>query len=189
MAPTTAAPTTTVATTLRATTTVASTAPPTTATTATTAPPTTAAANYQARGDAALASISYNWQAKLPGWSVTFSPGREGHRPDLHQRNRIEIFVRDSMSDSLLRHVIAHELGHAVDVTLNSSGDRERWQDARGIGASPWWPGNGISDYSTGAGDFAECFAAWQVGSGNFRSKLGSAPSGDQIALLAELAG
>ena len=28
-----------------------------------------------------------------------------------------------------------------------------------------WWPGSGAVDFATGAGDFAECFATWLVGS------------------------
>jgi hypothetical protein len=95
--------------------------------------------------------------------------------------------VRESQSTELLAHVIAHELGHAVDVTLNDGPDRRRWEDARGLDSAPWWPGNGATDFSTGAGDFAESFAAWQVGDASFRSKLGGSPTTEQIALLAEL--
>lgn len=192
-APTTAAlPTTVAPTTIAEPAAPAAAAPTTTAPTTTVAPTTTAPppVDHVARGEAALAGIGYNWRGNLPGWTITFSPARDGVIGYTYtNEHRIEIFVRDNISDGLLRHVIAHEIGHAIDVSLNSSGDRERWQDARGIGGSPWWPGNGVSDYSTGAGDFAESFAAWQVGAGNFRSNLGSAPSGDQIALLAELAG
>ncbi len=101
---------------------------------------------------------------------------------------RIEIFVRDDMSDALLAHVIAHELGHAVDVTLNTGEDRSSWATARGIEAVQWWPGSGVTDFSTGAGDFAESFAAWQVGTANYRSAVASAPSAEQLALLASLA-
>lgn len=192
---TTAAPTTVLATTSAPTAAAPTTSVPTTtspiaAAPITAAPTTTPVVDFQARGQAALATIGYNWQENLPGWTITFSPGRDGVIGYTYtNEHRIEIFVRDSISDSLLRHVIAHEIGHAVDVSLNSSDDRTRWQKARDIGGSPWWPGNGVSDYSTGAGDFAESFAAWQVGSGNFRSKIGSAPTGDQMALLAELAG
>ena len=78
---------------------------------------------------------------------------------------------------------------HAVDVTLNSPEEREEWQAARGIESVPWWPGDGLTDFSTGAGDFAESFAAWQVGTGSFRSRVGDAPNGDQLALMARLSG
>jgi len=85
--------------------------------------------------------------------------------------------------------VIAHEIGHAVDVSLNSGDDRRKWLDARGIPDAPWWPGEGgVNDFKSGAGDFAEGFAAWQVGTGSYRSKLGSAPNSAQLELIAQLA-
>ncbi len=140
------------------------------------------------RGQDALELIAYNWQAGLPGWSIVFAPGRE-HVLGLTyvDTKTIEIYVRDDQTPALLAHVIAHEMGHAVDVTLNDGDERRRWQETRGVGTAPWWPGEGATDFSTGAGDFAESFAAWQVGPGNFRSKLADAPSAEQLGLLAEL--
>lgn len=164
--------------------TTTTTAAPQPTTPATQAPRTAA----ERRGHAALAQISYDWQAILPQWTFIFSSGRSGVLGYTYvDRQTIEIFVRDSMSDALLAHVVAHELGHAVDVTLNSGDDRRRWQEARGISTARWWPGNGVSDFSTGAGDFAESFAAWQVGNGNFRSNLAGPPNSSQRSLLAEL--
>ncbi len=182
VAPTTVAPTTLAPTTLHiapaATTTTPSTIEPTTS-----APPTPAE-----RGREALALIDYEWQSRLDGWSIVFAPGRDGVLGLTYvDRKTIEIFVRDNQTPDLLAHVIAHEMGHAVDVTLNDSGERQRWQESRGISSAPWWPGDGATDFSTGAGDFAESFAAWQVGSGNFRSKLSGAPDAGQLDLMAEL--
>lgn len=143
----------------------------------------------QSRGDAALESISYPWQQLLPGWTIEFLPEKSGlYGLTLVPEKRIEVYVRDSQPEALLAHVIAHELGHAIDVTLNDGPDRRAWEEARGTGSSPWWPGNGTTDFSTGAGDFAESFAAWQVGSGSFRSTLADPPTDAQIELLARLA-
>ena len=140
------------------------------------------------RGEAALATISYPWRELLPGWTITFLPERDGlYGLTLVPEQRIEIYVRRTQSTVLLAHVIAHELGHAVDVTLNDSQDRRRWEASRGIESDPWWPGSGATDFSTGAGDFAESFAAWQTGGESFRSKLADPPSPDQINLLAQL--
>jgi hypothetical protein len=101
---------------------------------------------------------------------------------------RIEIYVRDSMSEGLLAHVVAHEIGHAVDVSLNTGDERRSWLEARGIPDAQWWPGEGgVSDFKSGAGDFAESFAAWQVGVGSYRSKLGPAPNSEQLELMARL--
>jgi hypothetical protein len=140
------------------------------------------------RGQAALQRIAYRWQSQLPGWTIIFSSGRDGTLGYTYvDRKTIEIFVRSSQSDALLAHVIAHELGHAIDVTMHNGDDRRRWQDGRGIGASAWWPGEGVSDFSTGAGDFAESFAAWQLGPADFRSNLAGPPNPAQVDLLEEL--
>ncbi len=125
----------------------------------------------------------------LPEWTIKFSPGRSGILGYTYtDRKEIEVFVRDNISDALLAHVIAHELGHAVDLTLNSGDDRRSWQDARGIASTAWWPSSGATDFSVGAGDFAESFAAWQVGATYYRSNLGSPPNPDQIQLMSQLA-
>ncbi len=163
------------------------TVPPTPTTTAavpTTPPPPT----RRQRGVQSLSSFSYDWENGLPGWEISFHSGRErvlGYT--FVQEKRIEIYVRDQMSDSLLAHVIAHEIGHAIDVTQNSGDDRRRWQKLRGIEGKPWWPGNGATDFATGAGDFAESFAAWQVGTASFRSSLGAPPDEAARALITEL--
>lgn len=184
------------ATTVPGSTAVAITNPPTTAppTTAppTTAPPTTATPSPPTaleRGTLALSRISYPWNTALPGWTITFEAGRSGVFGFTYvQERRIEVFVRDDQSDALLAHVVAHEIGHAVDVSRNDENDRLRWQQVRGIENVPWWPGNGLTDFSTGAGDFAEAFAVWQVGPGSYRSRVASAPTAEQLAVMAELA-
>lgn len=140
------------------------------------------------RGLNALSTIAYDWQAHLPGWEIRFHAATSGaFGYTLTAEHRIDIYVRSNEPGELLAHVIAHELGHAVDVTLNDTADRQRWLDLRGIDA-PWWPDNRAADFATGAGDFAESFAAWQVGDGAFRSQLGTPPSADQRAVLATLA-
>ena len=136
----------------------------------------------------ALDQISFPWQGALPGWRISF----HGERPGLFgltlvDDKRIEIYVRKEQDPELLVHIVAHEIGHAVDVTMNDGPDRRRWQEARGIGSEPWWPGEAASDFATGAGDFAEGFAFWQAGPEHFRSKIGPSPTEEQIALLAEL--
>ncbi len=170
---------------------VVSSAPTTleTTTTSTIAIPTTPPPpTVRERGEQALESFAYDWQNGLPGWEISFHPGRTGVLGyTFVQEKRIEVYVRADMSDPLLAHVIAHEMGHAIDVSQNTGEDRRRWQQERGISDKPWWPGNGATDFSTGAGDFAESFAAWQVGSGSFRSKLGAPPDAAARALLEEL--
>jgi len=140
------------------------------------------------RGEAALGSFAYDWRAGLPNWEISFHPGRSGVLGyTFVQEQRIEVYVRDEMSDQLLAHVIAHEIGHAIDVSNNSGDDRRRWQELREIEDAPWWPTSGATDFSTGAGDFAESFAAWQVGDASFRSRVADPPSAAENELMAEL--
>ena len=139
-------------------------------------------------GSLALKQISYPWQDKLPDWKIQFIGRSEGPMGLTYTREqRIEIFVRPNQSVDFLAHVIAHELGHAVDVALNDGDDRDMWQTRRRIDDAPWWPENGANDFSTGAGDFAESFAAWQTGPGSFRSEIGALPSESDQELLIEL--
>ncbi|UDY37032.1 hypothetical protein [Dermatobacter hominis] len=139
----------------------------------------------------ALGLLRFDWRAILPGWQIRFLPGRSGIRgatfPD---RQVIEIYVRSSDGPDELAHVVAHELGHAVDVSRLDDADRQVWRATRGIPAgAAWFPsGSGAPDYSTPAGDWAESFAHWQVGSGWF-SKLGPPPDTAQVAVLVRLAG
>lgn len=139
----------------------------------------------------ALGLLRFDWRAILPGWQIRFLPGRSGLRGATYPDTKvIEIYVRSSDGPDELAHVVAHELGHAVDVSRLDDADRAVWKAARGIGAGvAWFPnGSAVPDYSTPAGDWAESFAHWHVGSGWF-SKLGPPPDAGQIALMAGLAG
>ena len=83
--------------------------------------------------------------------------------------------------------MFTHELGHVVDVELNTNDDRRRWREQRGIGEDvPWWPSAEAPDFETGAGDFAEAFAVLETGVAT-RSSVGSQPTADDLALLREL--
>lgn len=139
----------------------------------------------------ALGRIRFDWKAQLPGWQIRFLPGRAGLRgstfPDQHV---IEVYVRSDDRPDGLSHVIAHEMGHAVDVSRLGPVQHELWMRARGIPDSvPWFPGaSSARDYATGAGDWAESFASWQSGVGWY-SELGPPPDAVQVALMAQLAG
>ena len=134
----------------------------------------TPTSSHAARGQAALARIPVS--PASVGFTIEFLPGRAGYGgltfPDTR---RIEIYVNGGWSDAHLAHVVAHEIGHAVDMARNSRADHDRWRAARGIAATTrWWADPYTSDFATPGGDFAECFAAWAVGSPSTRSQFGS---------------
>lgn len=141
----------------------------------------------QRRGAAALASLEGG--AERTGFRVEFTGARKGYMGLTHlDERRIELFVRacGTQSDELLRHVMAHELGHAYDTTHNTATQRRAWQKARGIPAStPWYGCSGCTDFATPAGDFAEVYAQWARGSSTNRSELAGDVPPAQLAALA----
>ena len=141
----------------------------------------------QRRGQAALASLKGG--AERTGFRVEFKPARKGYLGLTHlKERRIEMFVRacGTQSDELLRHVMAHELGHAYDTTRNNDAVRRAWMAARGIPAStPWYGCSGCTDFATPAGDFAEVYAQWARGSSTNRSELAGDVPPAQLAALA----
>jgi hypothetical protein len=141
---------------------------------------------------ASLELVTYDWVARLPGWQLRFLEGRRGVRGLTFPGSRtIEVYVRGSDTPEQLAHVVAHELGHAVDVTYFTEAQRSTWLAARGLGRTTvWFPGeSGVSDFATGAGDFAESFG-WVHGStGMWAGELGPPPTILQVGLLHLLAG
>jgi len=140
------------------------------------------------KGEAALKLIAYDWEAELPDWRIEFGgevTGRLGYA-HFHDK-RIEIYVRDSQSVRDVAEVLAHELGHAVDITFFDGEDRDTWLAARGLESSPWWPEPGAtSDFASGAGDWAESFAHWLL-SDTSQSELGSEPTAEELEVIEEL--
>jgi len=118
-------------------------------------------------GAAALAGISYPWQQL--GYSVEFLSGRPGLLgatfPSSHT---VEIFVRQGETFDRMKHALAHELGHVVDLKYGNAGRRAQWQTLRGIDTSHSWFLWGGRDYASPAGDFAETFAYWQAGPSDY---------------------
>lgn len=137
---------------------------------------------------AADALLPFDVVERLPGWSLTFGPARDDVRglttPDTRH---IQIFVRPDDDEQQLARVVAHEIGHALDLELNSPGDRARWLEVRGLDqAFPWWPSGTTRDFHVGAGDFAEAFASWQTGVASV-SEVGGPLDDAARALLVEL--
>ncbi len=141
-------------------------------------------------GDEALTLITYDWQRRLPEWRIDFVEGdtRIAGYTWSHER-RIEVFIRGDATPAGVARILAHELGHAVDVTYNSSDERLTWLEQRNAEPdTPWWPSSGAADFETGAGDFAESFAVWLIGPDDYRSRVAPAPTQTDLALLERLA-
>jgi hypothetical protein len=139
---------------------------------------------------AALALLRFDWAGRLPGWELRFHDARRGVRGLTHPDQRvIEIFLRKGDSPQRVAHVVAHELGHAVDLTLLSALERDLWRQGRGYGpGTVWYPSaDGQSDFATGAGDFAEAFAWLHGPGGQWSGELGPPPTGAQAVLMAVL--
>jgi hypothetical protein len=140
-------------------------------------------------GKLALTRIAYPWQQL--GWTVQFLPARTGYRGMAWPADRrIDVFVRDGQSLDEVAYVIAHELGHAVDLTHGTDERRTAWRQLRGMPAGAgWWACDACTDYATGAGDFAEVFAVSQLGPVDYRSEMGPPPDAATLTALAPLFG
>ena len=136
-----------------------------------------------AQGEQALNLVTYPWRTTLPGWHIVFLPERTGYLAMTFRLDRrIEVYVRADRSPEALAHDIAHELGHAVDVTYNNDESRALYRSLRAVPAtSPWWACNSCTDLQTLAGDFAETFALLAAPSYRFYGQLASAPTGSAL--------
>jgi hypothetical protein len=98
-------------------------------------------------------------------------------------RRTITLFVAPGDAAHRVAHDLAHEIGHAYDARRLEPAQRSAWLRARGAPSARWFPDGEVSDYETGAGDFAEVFARCHAASPEFRSRLAPRPA-DACALL-----
>jgi len=142
----------------------------------------------EGRISAAMARISYPWQQL--GYRIIFLGPQAGisGRTSPRSMGFIDIYVRPDESVDTLAHVIAHEIGHAVDLTYGNDQRRALWERLRGITAQSWFTCSMCQDFSTPAGDFAETFAFWQLHDYS-RSQLAPAPDPTELSELAPLFG
>lgn len=109
--------------------------------------------------------IDYDWESVLPGWTVLYEGDSAGYKGLTHWPSKtITLYIDDGAGASDVAEVLAHELGHALDVTYMDNDSRTEWLNARGM-PMVWWAGNGLNDFSVGAGDFAEAVASLWVDS------------------------
>ncbi len=138
-----------------------------------------------ARVDEVLASISFDWQTRLPGWTVRFEAGDVTGGLTSGATKSIVVTSNGAPRAELAR-ILAHEIGHAADLALNNTGKRRRWKSQRNLDDTvSWWPQGPGHDFATGAGDFAECFTTWQLATPSL-SRFGPCTESD-LDLVAEL--
>jgi len=150
------------------------------------APPPPPPVTPDERGAAALALLDHPWQQT--GWTIDFEPGRPGYLGMAYvEERRIVVWVRPEQSIEHLASVVAHELGHAIDLTWNTPERRARWMELRGIDASnPWFGCSACTDFATPAGDFAEVFSYWQTGI-DFQSRMAAYPEPEALEAMVSL--
>ena len=138
-------------------------------------------------GAAAEALLPFEWQTALPGWSIIYSDANEDFRGLTYPYDStIELYVRDGDTAESLAGILAHEIGHAIDVTHFDDEMRRTWSETRNIESAQWWPDAYASDFETGAGDFAEAFAVWAVNDPS-SSRVAHQPTSSQIRVLQSL--
>jgi hypothetical protein len=139
----------------------------------------------------ALSLLGADPQRFAPGWAIVFDgPRNDVEGLTLIDERVIRIYLRRNMTARHLAHVVAHELGHAYDVSSLDDARRALFRGIRGQDpAAPWWPASNDSDGDSGAGDWAECFAVMLVGPDDWRSPLGPPPDAVQLAALRGMVG
>ncbi len=151
------------------------------------APPADAQSYAESVGQAALATIDY--PIETLGWDIRFLPGRTGYLGlAIGPKRRIEIYVRSTHSVTDVAHTLAHEVGHAVDLTYGTKYRHDEYLRMRGFSPDADWFGcDECTDYATPAGDFAEVFEYWLLGGGDYRSQLGAAPDSVRLEQISHL--
>jgi hypothetical protein len=141
----------------------------------------------QQRGEAALARLSYPYQQL--GYTIAFLPATSGYfGRGFHEQRRIEVYVRPNQSDAELAHVVAHEIGHAVDWVYHNDVRDQQWLRLRGLSTNTEWaPCPFCSDFASPSGDYAEVFALWQLGNTDFRGTIAPRPTAAELQQLSRL--
>jgi hypothetical protein len=151
-----------------------------------TAPALTASLPASARVADAMSRLSYPWRQL--GYTILFEGAQAGVLGTTDPgRHVITIYVRPDESAAAIAHVVAHEIGHAIDRSFNDSRRRQVWLQLRGINSTTqWFTCSLCDDFAAPAGDFAETFAYWQLNDYS-RSEVAPPPSPATMQQLSTL--
>jgi hypothetical protein len=124
--------------------------------------------------------------ALLPGWTVEWHGNRPGYLAATYPPSRvIAVYERPGRAASLTAYDLAHEYGHALDVTHLSPATRAEWARRRGYDMGTWFGCDMCADFATPAGDWAESVAVCMTGNrSTFRSQLAGQPTGEDCAWI-----
>ncbi len=137
------------------------------------------------RAQAVEAAIGWDFRSALPAWRVVHADTHPNWRGVTNTIERtVTLFDRPATSIDEAAAVLAHELGHAVDIDMLDDADRRTWLELRSIDTG-WWAGEAQADFDVGAGDFAEAVAAYLLDSPT-RSPHGDYTD-EQLAFVAQL--
>jgi hypothetical protein len=130
-------------------------------------------------------------EALTSGWTLEWHEAREGYLAATYPPPRvIAVYVRPGRSAALTAYDLAHEYGHALDISYLDDNTHRQWGERRGYGAPAWFGCDMCNDFATPAGDWAESVAVCLTGNrGTFRSRLAGLPTGDDCAWIRSVVG
>lgn len=137
------------------------------------------------RAQAIEDAIDWDFRAALPSWTIEHAGPHLEWRGVTNSLDKVvTLFDRPDTSVDDAAAILAHEIGHAIDLQVMTDAQRTAWLELRGMEA-PWWALDGRSDFAVGAGDFAEAVAAVLVGAPS-RSDFGPFTAA-QLAYVTDL--
>ena len=142
--------------------------------------PVPAALTPQQKGRAALTTLRPYPLDRIygAGWTIHYLPARAGYRGMTDfATSRIDVYINSDQSVAFTARVLAHEIGHVIDVQWGTAASRRQYLKLRGINPDAQWYGcSGCNDFTTPAGDFAEVVARYLTGNTDFLSRETSKP-------------
>jgi hypothetical protein len=148
---------------------------------------------YANVGQKALKVIEWDWQSRLPDWTIRFGGKRSGFLAMSNSDIRvIDVWIRKDQTLKEIASIIVHEASHAYEKRYFTDEMRKTWMKIRSMPVKTQWSPSCIlcSDYKYGVGDLAESIS-WTLLSPEtgFKSKLGPPPNKAQQTVIRQWLG